>query len=97
MNEADAPYDTDDEYLLDMATLSSRFSYPVPPMISALYSSEFRRSAPAFLRKLSSQIEDIPDRRRAWLLGLADRVEAAGYRSLAEVPTERFDEIAQLY
>jgi hypothetical protein len=40
---------------------------------------------------------DLPDRRRAWLVEFADRIEAAGYKSFAEVPAERFDEIARLY
>jgi hypothetical protein len=90
-------YDMDEEYLSDIASLSSRFSNPVPPLISALYASEFGRSEPAYFRGLSRQMQDLPDRRRAWLVEFADRIEAAGYKSFAEVPAERSDEIAQLY
>jgi hypothetical protein len=90
-------YDLDEEYLSDIASLSSRFSNPVPPLIGIVFASEFGRSEPAYFRGLARQMEDIPDRRREWLLGFADRIEASGYESFAEVPADRFDEIAQLY
>jgi hypothetical protein len=90
-------YDMDDEYFVSAATLSSRFSYPMSRLVSSLYATEFGRSDPESLRGLSEQMDDLPDRRRQWLLEFAHRIEAAGYKSFAEVPAERFDEIAQLY
>ena len=97
MTAPDDVYDMDEEYLSDIASLSSRFSNPVPPLIGSVFASEFGRSEPSYFRGLARQMDDIPDRRREWLLGFADRIEAAGFRSFAEVPAERFDEIALLY
>ncbi|WP_411699489.1 hypothetical protein [Conyzicola sp.] len=90
-------YDMDDDYFEGAGRPSSRFSYPMSPMVSSLYGTEFGRSDPESLRCLSEQMDDLPDRRRRWLLEFADRIEAAGYESFAEVPSDRFDEITQLY
>ena len=80
-----------------LLSLESRFSSPVSPAVSKLYADEFGRSDPVYLRAAAQKMHDLPDRRRAWLLEFADRIEDAGYRSFAEVPAERFKEIAQLY
>jgi hypothetical protein len=74
-----------------------RYGTPTSPLLDLLYAEEFGRSDPAFLRGAARDMQDLPDRRRAWLLDVADRLESAGCRSFAEVPDERFDEIAQLY
>jgi hypothetical protein len=66
-------------------------SRPRPPQ------QEWSYSEPDFLRGLSEEMHDLPDRRRQWLLDVADRLEVAGFRSFSDVPPQRFDEIAQLY
>jgi hypothetical protein len=75
----------------------SRFSHPASPLLNSLLADDYGRSDPVYLRALARDMHDLPGRRREWLLEFADRIEDAGYRSFAEVPAERFDEIAQLY
>jgi hypothetical protein len=40
-------------------------------------------------------MSELPDRRRFWLLDVADRMEDAGYASFDDVPADRLDEIVQ--
>ena len=90
-------YDVDELDVSDVASFDSRFRYPTTPLLSTVYAGELSRSEPRYLRALAERMHGLPDRRREWLLEFADRIEAAGFASFAEVPTERFDEIAQLY
>jgi len=78
-------------------SLARRFENPASPAMQALFASEWGRSDPAYLRGLDRHMSDLPERRRQWLVGVADRLEAGGYGSVAEVPAERFDEVVQLY
>ena len=80
-----------------LLSYESRFSHPASPLLSSLLAEDYGRSDPVYLRAMARKMHDLPERRRAWLLEFADRIEDAGYRSFAEVPAERFDEIAQLY
>jgi len=80
-----------------LLSYESRFSYPVWPLLSSLLADDYSRSDPVYLRAMAREMHDLPERRREWLTEFADRIEGAGFRSFAEVPAERFDEIAQLY
>jgi len=80
-----------------LATIEVRFSIPSTPALRELYAHEWGRTDPANLRRLSRDMDDLPDRRRVWLMDVADRMDVAGYASFDEVPVNRFDEIVQRY
>jgi len=78
-------------------SLARRFENPASPMLRQALTEEWSRSDPAYLRGLARHMSSLPERRREWLVGVADRLEAGGFGSLGEVPVERFEDVVRLY
>lgn len=78
-------------------SLIARYELPASAELRAVYIRRWGSNSPASLRKTAHASAGMPDERRAWLLALADRVEASEYATFGDVPADRFDEFAELY
>jgi hypothetical protein len=78
-------------------SLIPRYEYPASDELRAVYMRRWGSSSPEGLRTTAHASVGMPDERRAWLLALADRIEASEYRTFGDVPADHFDEFAELY